>query len=352
MGAPMYDDKFFTFELLLSIFTLILAPVVGRAVDWGISKLRDYFFNRHFNGQVRELELLSETIQKKAFPIYAQDSFSEKRSKKLKKLLDDVQAEFARIESLAIVHVINNKEIKKKCDSEISTAKKLIDEVLERFNNPDEFFNDRLLFENNLNKLQQAKNHIFRARIYFDSLGNGGNEYAFGIIVAILLEIIILFSLPSEIGELKLLDLIPITVLSMGLLGGMTYSLFLYVKVHIQKNFRIEEPVKIFLFNPIFSMIMASMLYLAFLTGMVIVGGTSFRTTTIGNPPLVALISFLGGFFADKTVSILGNIDLFANMKKDKRNDFSSNDLSENPPKYPHKVERKKKAVLRENIDD
>jgi len=190
--------------------------------------------------------------------------------------------------------------------------KKLIDEVRAEINNLGDF-NDKDALERDIYKIQQAQNNIVNARTYFYSMGGKGTGYATGIIMAVILEIAVLLSLPKEIIEVKLLDLIPVSVLSMGLLGGMTYSLFLYVKIHTSKNFRFEEPLKIFVFNPIFSMIIASVLYLAVLTGLVIFGASTLHS----NPPLVALVSFLGGFFSDRTVSALGNIGFTSALKKE-----------------------------------
>lgn len=315
----MFDNNFFTIELIISVFTIVLSPIVGRLIDWLLAKLKEYLFkqkNKRLESQVDELFLLSGKLPKRVFSGLQQaesgGAFSDVRYKKLKKLFWSVQSEWAQINSTFVMYPVNNKQIKELCRQELSDAKKLIDEVRIEINNLTGF-TDKIVLERDIYKIQQAQSNIVSARTYFYSMGGKGTGYATGIIMAVIFEIVVLISLPKDIIEIKLLDLIPVSVLSMGLLGGMTYSLFLYVKIYINKNSRFEEPVKVFVFNPVFSMIIASILYLAVLTGLVIFG----TSTSQSNPPLVALVSFLGGFFSDRAVNVLGRIGFTSALKKE-----------------------------------
>lgn len=119
--------------------------------------------------------------------------------------------------------------------------------------------------------------------------------------VSLMLLMIVGFSLPSALIELKLFGLLPVSVLFFSLIGEQTHALY-----NFSNQGTLEKPLNMFVLSPFFGMVSGSILYLAIDSGVGIF--SKWNSSLSINPAVFFVVSFVGGFLSHKPINMTGMI--------------------------------------------
>ncbi len=259
-------DDFMTFELILGVATIVLAPIVGRVIDWVLLRLGQWWRNRKASEVYSNIEKLINAHSPGLSP----------------SLLRKVEVAWFKADNHLDHDRAMDTDLRARCRDLLDRARYLIDKTIS---------------EKEIGHLESAQELIdYERNLIVEAQGSRGTGFALGLAVAVIVLTVAISPFASA-TDWKLLGMVPLYVVVFSMVGGIARPLYRYCFPSHQGGFL--DPIKVFVITPFLGIIAGAILYLMMDAGLVFVG-----TSEEANLPLLAIVAFTGGFFCDKPIAI------------------------------------------------
>lgn len=283
------EQRFFIFEAVLALLTMIASPIIGKIVEKIFGNIETWRVHKQ-----QPPHVYSSINVEAVLKLIEQGSYEFERvwiETKVNWDRTEIHLDFCRNKINShlwqrchkLLHKANDYMGKANSTKDIRWVEAALDQITDI----------DAIINKEIKKIERIQDR-------------SGTGYVLGLITAVAIAggAIAFLTSPSSIFasalDWKLFNMIPLYIFVFSVIGGVGSALYTFKSSIFSQN-----PINDFIVAPTFSIITGVMLYLAIQAGLIVFGNAILDEA---NSPLFAVIAFIGGFFSEKTINIIDGI--------------------------------------------